>query len=57
MPRQTVKIQFDADYPGYWVLHCHVLYHLAAGMITVLKYQGFESAAYNPLASTSEYRR
>ncbi len=57
MPRQTVKVQFDANYPGYWMLHCHVLYHLAAGMVTVLKYQGFENAAYDPLASTSEYRR
>jgi FtsP/CotA-like multicopper oxidase with cupredoxin domain len=57
MPRQTVKVQFDAEYPGYWLLHCHVLYHLAAGMVTVLKYQGFENAAYDPLASASEYRR
>jgi FtsP/CotA-like multicopper oxidase with cupredoxin domain len=57
MPRQTVKVQFDAGYPGYWLLHCHVLYHLAAGMVTVLKYQGFENAAYDPLASASEYRR
>lgn len=57
MPRQTVKVQFDASYPGYWMLHCHVLYHLAAGMVTVLKYQGFENTAYDPLASASEYRR
>jgi FtsP/CotA-like multicopper oxidase with cupredoxin domain len=57
MPRQTIKIQFDADYPGYWMLHCHVLYHLAAGMVTVLKYQGFENSSYDPLASQSEYRR
>ncbi|MGH7331644.1 MAG: multicopper oxidase family protein [Candidatus Rokuibacteriota bacterium] len=57
MPRQTVRVQFDAGYPGYWMLHCHVLYHLAAGMVTVLKYQGFENAAYDPLASASEYRR
>lgn len=57
MPRQTVTVQFDADYPGYWMLHCHILYHLDAGMATVMKYQGFESSSYDPLASTSEYRR
>ena len=54
---QTVKVQFDADYPGYWMVHCHILYHQAAGMMTVLKYQGFEDASYNPLASQAEFSR
>jgi FtsP/CotA-like multicopper oxidase with cupredoxin domain len=57
MPRQTVKVQFDASYPGYWMLHCHILYHQAAGMQTVLKYQGFEDPNYNPLASRAEFAR
>jgi FtsP/CotA-like multicopper oxidase with cupredoxin domain len=57
MPRQTVKVQFDAAYPGYWMLHCHILYHQAAGMMTVLKYEGFEDPNYNPLASRAEYAR
>jgi FtsP/CotA-like multicopper oxidase with cupredoxin domain len=56
-PRQTVKVQFDAAYPGYWMLHCHLLYHQAAGMQTVLKYAGFEDAHYNPLASRAEFTR
>jgi FtsP/CotA-like multicopper oxidase with cupredoxin domain len=56
-PRQTVKVQFDAAYPGYWMLHCHLLYHQAAGMQTVLKYAGFEDAHYNPLASRAEFMR
>jgi FtsP/CotA-like multicopper oxidase with cupredoxin domain len=56
-PRQTVKVQFDAAYPGYWMLHCHLLYHQAAGMQTVLKYGGFEDANYNPLASRAEFRQ
>jgi FtsP/CotA-like multicopper oxidase with cupredoxin domain len=56
-PRQTVKVQFDAAYPGYWMLHCHILYHQAAGMMSVLKYQGFEDPNYNPLASRAEYAR
>jgi FtsP/CotA-like multicopper oxidase with cupredoxin domain len=54
---QTVKVQFEADYPGYWVVHCHILYHQAGGMMTVLKYQGFEDAHYNPLASRAEFSR
>jgi FtsP/CotA-like multicopper oxidase with cupredoxin domain len=56
-PRQTVKVQFDALYPGYWMLHCHILYHQAGGMMTVVKYQGFDNAAYNPLASRAELSR
>jgi FtsP/CotA-like multicopper oxidase with cupredoxin domain len=56
-PNQTVKVQFDAAYPGYWMLHCHILYHQAGGMQTVVKYQGFENAAYNPLASRAEFGR
>jgi FtsP/CotA-like multicopper oxidase with cupredoxin domain len=56
-PRQTVKVQFDATYPGYWMLHCHLLYHQAAGMQTLLKYAGFEDANYNPLVSRAEFNR
>jgi FtsP/CotA-like multicopper oxidase with cupredoxin domain len=56
-PRQTVKVQFDAAYPGYWMLHCHILYHQAAGMMTVLQYEGFEDPNYNPLTSRAEYAR
>jgi FtsP/CotA-like multicopper oxidase with cupredoxin domain len=56
-PRQTVKVEFDALYPGYWVIHCHLLYHQAAGMMTVLHYQGFTNASYDPLASAAEFPR
>ena len=56
-PKQTIKVQFDAAYPGYWMIHCHVLYHQAAGMMTVLRYEGFENRSYDPMASLSEYRR
>lgn len=40
-PNSSVSIQFDADNPGVWPLHCHILYHLEAGMFTVLRYQDF----------------
>lgn len=36
MSRVTVAL--DADNPGEWVLHCHNLFHMAAGMMTTLKY-------------------
>jgi FtsP/CotA-like multicopper oxidase with cupredoxin domain len=57
LPRQTVKVQFDASYPGYWMIHCHILYHQAAGMQTVLHYEGFTNKSYDPLASLAEFGR
>lgn len=41
MPKSSLSIQFDANNPGVWPLHCHVLYHLEAGMLTVLRYKNF----------------
>lgn len=35
---ESVTIAFDADNPGEWPLHCHNMYHMAAGMMTTLKY-------------------
>ncbi|MGH7045894.1 MAG: multicopper oxidase family protein [Stellaceae bacterium] len=37
-PRGRVVIEFDADNPGWWAFHCHMLYHMAAGMFTTLRY-------------------
>ena len=37
--RGRVTIAFDADNPGNWALHCHHLYHMAAGMMTTLAYR------------------
>ena len=36
--RSAVAIALDADNPGSWMLHCHNLYHMAAGMMAVLRY-------------------
>jgi len=36
----TVAVAFDADNPGRWLLHCHNLYHMAAGMMTDVVYEG-----------------
>ncbi len=35
----NVTIAFDADNPGKWALHCHHLYHMAAGMMTTVEYR------------------
>lgn len=40
-PNSTIGIQFDANNPGVWPLHCHLLYHLEAGMFTVMRYKDF----------------
>jgi FtsP/CotA-like multicopper oxidase with cupredoxin domain len=34
----TVTVEFDADNPGQWMIHCHNAYHAAAGMMTILSY-------------------
>lgn len=38
-PTGAVTIAFDADNPGEWVLHCHNLLHMEAGMMTTVKYE------------------
>jgi FtsP/CotA-like multicopper oxidase with cupredoxin domain len=38
--RGRVTVAFDAVNPGTWVMHCHNLYHMAAGMMTTLTYVG-----------------
>jgi FtsP/CotA-like multicopper oxidase with cupredoxin domain len=42
LPNSTVKMEFDANNPGVWMLHCHVLYHEMGGMMTTLNYEGFK---------------
>jgi FtsP/CotA-like multicopper oxidase with cupredoxin domain len=37
-PGRRVVVAFDANNPGLWALHCHLLYHLEAGMFTTLRY-------------------
>ena len=34
----SVTVAFDADNPGRWVMHCHNLYHMLAGMMTEVRY-------------------
>jgi FtsP/CotA-like multicopper oxidase with cupredoxin domain len=37
-PKRRVVVAFDASNPGWWAIHCHLLYHLDAGMFTTIKY-------------------
>jgi FtsP/CotA-like multicopper oxidase with cupredoxin domain len=38
-PGRRVVIAFDANNPqGTWAFHCHLLYHLDAGMFTTFRY-------------------
>jgi FtsP/CotA-like multicopper oxidase with cupredoxin domain len=37
-PKLTVTVAFDADNPGWWPFHCHLLYHQHAGMFQTLRY-------------------
>ena len=36
-PGETVEVAFVADNPGNWLLHCHMVEHAAAGMMTWLR--------------------
>src|SRR5262249_28357555 len=36
-PGSKMTVAFDADNAGVWPMHCHLLYHLDAGMFTVVK--------------------
>ncbi len=37
-PGRRVVVAFDAKNPGFWAFHCHLLYHLDAGMFTTFRY-------------------
>jgi FtsP/CotA-like multicopper oxidase with cupredoxin domain len=53
-PKSTIKVIFDADNPGVWAFHCHILYHLAVGMFTVLKYDGADTQFWQPEKTLTE---
>ncbi len=46
MPMETNVIEFEANMEGDWFFHCHILYHMMAGMNRVFSY---ENQAPNPL--------
>ena len=51
MPMETDVIEFAANADGDWFFHCHILYHMMAGMNRVFSY---ENSAPNPLLPNKE---
>ena len=41
-PMETVTIEFEADEQQDWFFHCHILYHMMAGMARIVSYEGSE---------------
>lgn len=39
MPMETTTIEFAANQDGDWFFHCHILYHMMAGMGRVFSYE------------------
>jgi CopA family copper-resistance protein len=39
MPMETDTLEFAANKDGDWFFHCHILYHMMAGMGNVISYQ------------------
>lgn len=37
-PHKRVVVAFDANNPGHWAFHCHLLYHMHAGMFATFRY-------------------
>jgi len=41
-PHGSRTIEFLANEPGQWMLHCHNLYHMKSGMARVLRYKDYQ---------------
>lgn len=53
-PHSVIKVVFDANNPGVWAYHCHIAYHMATGMFTVLKYDGADTKFWQPEKTKTE---
>ncbi|KAG1745998.1 laccase [Suillus paluster] len=54
LPGDNVTIRFFTDNPGPWFLHCHVNWHLYAGMGVVFAEDPHDVAASQPLSNSSK---
>jgi FtsP/CotA-like multicopper oxidase with cupredoxin domain len=54
-PGSKTTIAFDADNPGVWALHCHLLYHLDTGMFTVVRYDSADTKFWQPAAQAKAF--
>ena len=41
-PMETVTIELEANEQQDWFFHCHILYHMMAGMARIVSYEGSE---------------
>lgn len=41
-PGEKYVVSFKADNPGNWLFHCHDLHHASAGMVDMVKYNGYQ---------------
>ncbi|UOX33785.1 multicopper oxidase domain-containing protein [Flavobacterium sediminilitoris] len=48
MPMETDVIEFEANADGDWFFHCHILYHMMAGMNRVFSYEDSQPNPYLP---------
>ena len=48
MPMETDTIEFEANADGDWFFHCHILYHMMAGMNRVFSYENSQPNPYLP---------
>lgn len=46
LPHSTVTFEFDANNPGVWAFHCHLLYHLGTGMMTTINYSDIQPSKF-----------
>lgn len=54
LPHSTKTVIFDAENLGIWPMHCHVLYHQLAGMMTTINYQNYPPPAFYQLLINSK---
>lgn len=52
MPMETNVIEFNANVEGDWFFHCHILYHMMAGMGRIFTYENQEP---NPLIPNPKF--
>ncbi len=46
-PAERLSVAITADAPGRWAFHCHLLFHMEAGMFRVIEVYGNERDGYS----------
>jgi len=59
LPMETDTLEFAANRDGDWFFHCHILYHMMAGMGNVISYQNSPANPQLPdkLKSFQQFKR